>query len=143
MHASECRPSGYAIGVVCTRSGRKLGVASVNPPSPGTRLVDAAKARSEFTFADIDGTLVGLWSPGFSSGFSVQGYHFHFISSDRQHGGHLLDVEAAQLDVRIESLTDFHLALPASEAFLKADLSKNSAEELVRLAGSQLTTDAR
>jgi acetolactate decarboxylase len=103
---------------------------AVNPPSPGTRLVDAAKAQSEFTFADIDGTLVGLWSPGFSSGFSVQGYHFHFISSDRQHGGHLLDVEAAQLDMRIESLTDFHLALPSSEAFLKADLSKNSAEEL-------------
>jgi acetolactate decarboxylase len=76
------------------------------------------------------GTLVGLWSPGFSSGFSVQGYHFHFISKDRQHGGHLLDVEAAQLYVRIESLTDFHLALPASEAFLKADLSKNTAEEL-------------
>jgi acetolactate decarboxylase len=103
---------------------------AVNTPSPGTRLVDATKAQSEFNFTDIDGTLVGLWSPGFSSGFSVQGYHFHFISSDRQHGGHVLDVEAAQLSVRIESLTNFHLALPASEAFLKADLSKNTAEEL-------------
>jgi acetolactate decarboxylase len=92
--------------------------------------VDAAKAQSEFSFIDIDGTLVGLWSPGFSSAFSVQGYHFHFISRDRQHGGHLLDVEAAQLSVRIESLTDFHLALPTSEAFLKADLSKNTAQEL-------------
>jgi len=103
---------------------------AVNPPSPGTRLADASKAQSEFSFSDIDGTLVGLWSPGFSSAFSVQGYHFHFISNDRLHGGHVLDVEAAQLSVRIESLTDFHLALPASEAFLKADLSKNTAEEL-------------
>jgi acetolactate decarboxylase len=41
-----------------------------------------------------------------------------------------LDVEAAQLSLRIQSLTDFHLALPASEAFLKADLSRNSGEEL-------------
>jgi len=103
---------------------------AVNAPSPGTRVVDATKAQSEFSFTDIDGTLVGLWSPGFSSAFSVQGYHFHFISKDRQHGGHLLDIEAARLYVRIESLTDFHLALPASEAFLKADLSKNTAEEL-------------
>ena len=103
---------------------------AVNPPSPGTRLVDATKAQSEFSFTDIDGTLVGLWSPGFSSAFSVPGYHFHFISSDRQHGGHLLDVEAPQLHVRIESLTDFHLALPSSEAFLQADLSKNTAAEL-------------
>jgi len=103
---------------------------AVKPPSSGTRLVDATKAQSEFSFTDIDGTLVGLWSPGFSSAFSVQGYHFHFISNDRQHGGQLLDVQAAQLHLRIEPLTDFHLALPASEAFLKADLSKNTAQEL-------------
>jgi acetolactate decarboxylase len=109
---------------------KRVRTRAVNPPPPGTRLVDAAKAQSEFSFTDIDGTLVGLWSPGFSSAFSVAGYHFHFISADRAHGGHLLDVEASELHVRIESLTDFHLALPASEAFLKADLSKNTAEEL-------------
>jgi acetolactate decarboxylase len=109
---------------------KRVRTRAVNPPQPGTRLVDATKAQTEFSFTDIDGTLVGLWSPGFSSAFSVAGYHFHFISDDRAHGGHLLDVEASQLYVRIDSLTDFHLALPASEAFLKADLSKNTAEEL-------------
>jgi acetolactate decarboxylase len=103
---------------------------AVNPPEPGTRLVDAAKAQSEFNFADIEGTLVGLWSPGFSSAFSVAGYHLHFLSADRQHGGHLLDVAAGALRLRVEALTDFHLALPESETFLKADLSKNTAEEL-------------
>jgi acetolactate decarboxylase len=103
---------------------------AVNPPQPGTRLVDAAKGQSEFNFSDIDGTLIGLWSPGFSSAFSIPGYHFHFLSKDRQHGGHLLDVEAGPLRLKIEALTDFHLALPESEAFLKADLSKNTAEEL-------------
>jgi acetolactate decarboxylase len=109
---------------------RRIHTRAVNPASPGARLVEAAKDQSEFRFSDIDGTLVGLWSPGFSSAFSVAGYHFHFISNDRQHGGHLLDVEADQLSIRIESLTDFHLALPSSEVFLKADLSKNTAEEL-------------
>jgi acetolactate decarboxylase len=109
---------------------RRIRTRAVNPPSPGTRLIDATKAQSEFNFTDIDGTLVGLWSPECSSPFSVSGYHFHFISNDREHGGHLLDLEATELDVRIESLTDFHLALPSSEAFLKADLSKNTAEEL-------------
>ena len=103
---------------------------AVNPPQRGTRLVDAAKAQSEFNFTEIDGTLIGLWSPGFSSAFSISGYHFHFLSKDRRHGGHLLDVEAGPLRLKVEALTDFHLALPESEAFLKADLSKNSAEEL-------------
>jgi acetolactate decarboxylase len=103
---------------------------AVRPPQPGTRLVDAAKAQSEFTFADVEGTLVGLWSPGFSSAFSVAGYHFHFLSADRQHGGHLLDVKADKLQLKVEALTRFHLALPESEAFLKADLGRNTAEEL-------------
>jgi len=109
---------------------RRIHTRAVNPPQPGTRLVDAAKAQSEFSFTDIDGTLIGLWSPGFSSAFSISGYHFHFLSKDRQHGGHLLDVEAGPLRLKIEALTDFHLALPESEAFLRADLSKNTAEEL-------------
>src|SRR6266404_2202548 len=103
---------------------------AVNPPQRGTRLVDAAKAQSEFTFTEIDGTLIGLWSPGFSSAFSISGYHFHFLSKDRRHGGHLLDVKAGPLCLKVEALTDFHLALPESEAFLKADLSRNTAEEL-------------
>jgi acetolactate decarboxylase len=109
---------------------KRVRTRAVNPPQPGTALVDAAKAQSEFNFSDIDGTLVGLWSPRFSSAFSVSGYHFHFLSKDRQHGGHLLDVEAGPLRLKVEALTDFHLALPESEAFLKANLSKNTAEQL-------------
>lgn len=103
---------------------------AVNPPTPGSRLVDAAKSQSEFAFSGIAGTLVGLWSPGFSSAFSVAGYHLHFLSESRQHGGHLLELSGHSLRVRIEALTEFHLALPESETFLKADLSKNTADEL-------------
>ena len=103
---------------------------AVNPPAEGTRLADAARDQSEFTFCNMDGTLVGIWSPGFSGSFSIAGYHFHFLSQDRKHGGHLLDVEAESLQLSIEPLTHFHLALPESEAFLKADLSKNTADEL-------------
>jgi acetolactate decarboxylase len=103
---------------------------AVNPPGDGKRLIDAAKAQSEFRFKNLAGTLVGLWSPGFSSAFSVPGYHFHFLSEDRQHGGHVLDCTTGPLRLRMETLTDFHLALPESESFLKADLSKNAANEL-------------
>ena len=114
---------------------------AVNPPQPGTRLVDAAKAQSEFAFTDVDGTLVGLFSPGFSSAFSIAGYHFHFISSDRRQGGHLLDVEAGPLRLQIGALTNFHLALPESESFLKADLSKNTAAELAYAEQAHSGTD--
>ena len=103
---------------------------AVSPPSSGGRLIDAAKAQAEFELSEIRGTLVGLWSPGFSSAFSIAGYHFHFLSDDRVHGGHLLACSSGSLRLRVEALTDFHLALPENESFLKADLSKNSAGEL-------------
>ena len=109
---------------------KRIRTRAVSPPKEGTRLVDAAKMQSEFRFTDVTGTLVGLWSPGFSSAFSVAGYHFHFLSEDRQEGGHLLDCESGSLHLRMEALTDFHLALPETESFLKADLSKNTADEL-------------
>jgi acetolactate decarboxylase len=109
---------------------RRIRTRAVNPPEAGTRLIDAAKAQSEFHFQNVAGTLVGLWSPGFSSAFSVAGYHFHFLSDDRLEGGHLLDLESESLQLKMEALTDFHLALPETEAFLKADLRKNTADEL-------------
>jgi acetolactate decarboxylase len=109
---------------------QRIRTRAVNPPRAGTRLAEAAKDQSEFTFTDVEGSLVGIWSPGFSSAFSVAGYHFHFLSDDRLHGGHVLDVVATSLRLRVEPLTNFHLALPESEAFLKADLSKNTADEL-------------
>jgi acetolactate decarboxylase len=102
----------------------------VNPVHADDDLVDAAKKQSEFHFTDIVGTLVGLWSPGFSSAFSVPGYHFHFLSADRQHGGHLLDCSAGTLYLQIDALTEFHLALPETESFLKADLNKSTTDEL-------------
>ena len=109
---------------------KRVRTRAVSPPRTGARLVEAAQAQSEFSFVDLDGTLVGLWSPGFSSAFSVAGYHFHFLSADRRHGGHLLDVQADDLALQVEALTQFHLVLPESAAFLKADLSKNTADEL-------------
>jgi acetolactate decarboxylase len=97
---------------------------ATNPPVDGNRLIDAAKVRSEIHFKNLAGTLVGLWSPGFSSAFSVSGYHFHFLSEERYHGGHLLECAAGPLRLRMEALTNFHLALPEIENFLKADLGR-------------------
>src|SRR6266853_5623792 len=60
---------------------------AVKAASEGTRLLAAAKTQPEFRFKDIEGTLVCVWSPRYSSSFSIPGYHFHFISKDRTKGG--------------------------------------------------------
>lgn len=99
----------------------------VNPAAPGVALSEAAKAQSEFDFDNVTGTLVGIWSPTFASEFSVEGYHFHFISDGKDQSGHVLDVRADTLDVQIEALSDYRLILPETEAYLKAKFGKDIA----------------
>src|ERR1700745_2199256 len=52
---------------------------AVHPVPQGSRLLDAAKAQLEFHFHNVEGTLVCLWSPKYSSSFSVPGYPFTLI----------------------------------------------------------------
>ena len=96
----------------------------------GLPLAKAAAIQPEFEFTDVDGTLVGIWAPQFSSALNIAGYHFHFLDEDRSKGGHLLECSGKHLRVRVETLDDFHLSLPESEEFLRADLTKDASTDL-------------
>ena len=96
----------------------------------GLPLAKAAAVQPEFDFKDLDGTLVGIWAPQFSSALNVAGYHFHFLSEDRTKGGHLLECSGSNLRIRVERLSEFHLSLPESEEFLKADLTRDPSKDL-------------
>ena len=93
-------------------------------------LAKAAAAQPEFHFKNTRGTLVGIWAPEFAGSLNIAGYHFHFLSDDRKEGGHLLDCSGKNLRVRVERLTDFHLCLPETEEFLRADLTKDPSKDL-------------
>jgi acetolactate decarboxylase len=109
---------------------RHIHTRAVSPPQAGAGLRQASETQAEFDFFDLDGTLVGIWSPRFSAAFSVPGYHFHFVSADRSKGGHLLLCDGVGLTLRAEALDNFHLVLPESASFLKADLAKDTTADL-------------
>src|SRR5258708_28034581 len=96
----------------------------------GLPLAKAAAIQPEFDFTDVDGPLVGIWAPQFSSALNIAGYHFHFLSVDRTKGGHLLECRGKDLRVRVDRLNDFHLSLPESEEFLRANLAKDTSNAL-------------
>jgi acetolactate decarboxylase len=105
---------------------------AVSGVATGTRLVDAAKKQGEFEFSNIEGTLVCIWSPSYSSAFNIPGYHFHFISKDRTKGGHLLDLKAPTLQVGLQMLCEYDVRLPDEGTFLTADLSRDPASDLAK-----------
>jgi len=105
---------------------------AVHSVPQNTRLLDAAKTQSAFHFENIEGTLVGFWSPRYSSSFSILGYHLHFISKDRTKGGHLLDCSARKLKARVQVLSEYNIRLPDSGPFLTTNLSKDPASDLAK-----------
>jgi acetolactate decarboxylase len=103
----------------------------MRPVGHGTGLASAAQGQEELTFQKVTGTIVGLWTPGYASSFSVPGYHFHFISDDRIRGGHVLNCAASRASIRACSIADLHVALPETAEFLRADLSRDPNADLM------------
>jgi len=103
----------------------------MKPVREGTGLKAAASAQQEFLFQEQRGTLVGLWSPGFAGSFSVPGYHFHFLSTDRKSGGHVLECRAVDVTIGGCAMNEMHVSLPETAEFLKADLSRDPGDDLM------------
>ncbi|HJR91269.1 MAG TPA: acetolactate decarboxylase [Acidimicrobiia bacterium] len=108
----------------------RLMLRSACPAAPGEGLVDAVQHQSEFALREGEGTLVGFWAPVYAGAVNIPGYHFHFISTDRNLGGHVLDLEASGLAVGVQVESELHLAMPHTPEFLGADLSGQHAAAL-------------
>src|SRR5213078_2632799 len=78
----------------------------------GVPLAEAAATQPEFDFKDVRGTLVGFWAPEYSKAVNIPGYHLHFLTEERDGGGHVLQCKGRDLTVLIQREGDYRLALP-------------------------------
>lgn len=90
---------------------------------PRESLVDLAKRQEIRERTHIQGTLFGFWSPRYTSGFSVPGFHLHLLSADRTVGGHVIDFNAedGQLDAAV--VRNYQVEFPVSDEFREAPLN--------------------
>jgi len=96
-------------------------------------LVEVAKDQQTFTFKDIVGTLVGFFTPSFISSLNVPGLHLHFLSSDRQRGGHLLECQPKQVRVGVQFISTLELAFPMSLDYLTCDFHRETKQDLEKV----------
>ena len=94
----------------------------------GTPLAEAVADQAVFEFHDISATIVGFWSPAYSQAIAIPGYHLHAISDDRTRAGHVFDLRAREVVAEVHRVSDLHVALPETEAFLQADLASAHAD---------------
>src|SRR5262245_14168265 len=91
----------------------------------GTRLDQATAHQAAFKTTDVSGTVVGFWSPPYARSINVAGWHLHFLTADRNGGGHMLGCRGHGLAAQLQDLDDLRLAIPETAEFLHADLTQD------------------
>ena len=93
-------------------------------------LVEVAKEQPVFEFTNIKGTLAGFYTPAFMSSLSVPGLHLHFLSSDFQSGGHLLECRSENVRAGVQFINSLELSLPMSLDYLTLDFQRDIEDDL-------------
>lgn len=107
----------------------EAGVASITLRSvpaqekPYKPLQAIARSQPIWTHRSIRGSFVGIRSPQWARDITVPGYHWHFISTDRRIGGHVLDCQIQEGTIRYDICGDWTVKLDRSAAFNDKDLS--------------------
>jgi acetolactate decarboxylase len=83
-----------------------------------------------FEFKAISGDLVGYKLPAFMEGAHISGYHFHFLSDSKDHGGHVTDVIADDITIEVDTLSSYTMDLPQTDDFKNFDFKKDRKEEI-------------
>lgn len=93
-------------------------------------LVEVAREQPEFEFHQVSGSMVGYWTPTFLQSVAVPGYHLHFLTEDRQHGGHLLECRPNGVKISLHHIPRIELGLPMTLDYLTADLTRDTQADL-------------
>jgi|WetSurMetagenome_2_1015567.scaffolds.fasta_scaffold32406_2 acetolactate decarboxylase len=93
---------------------------------PYPPLAQAVEQQKIFVLTDVEGAMVGFRCPSYLKGVNVPGYHFHFLTRDRQAGGHVLDCSLVNLTVQVDPTCRLSLTLPEEPDFFRVNLEKDT-----------------
>lgn len=97
---------------------------------PYPMLNEVVKNQSQFELKNQKGVLIGFRTPEYFEKLNVPGYHFHFLSNDKQLGGHVLDIKLRKAIIEVEKFDKFTLKIPDTKEFNQSDISQDRRKEL-------------
>jgi acetolactate decarboxylase len=120
----------YAIKIEGTFSYLKT--RSVPPQEkPYPPLDEVTKNQSVFEFHDVEGTIIGFRCPPYIAGVNVPGYHLHFLTKNRDAGGHVLELTISNATAWVDDTPAFLMRLPGQDSdFYKLDLTQSKENDL-------------
>lgn len=93
-------------------------------------LVEVAREQPEFDFHACSGTMAGYVTPNFMADLTVPGLHLHFLTEDRQRGGHLLACTTRHITVALQHLPRLEVELPVSIDYMTAEFTRDLQADL-------------
>jgi acetolactate decarboxylase len=100
---------------------------SVPRQSPPYRpLTEVVLEQHVFELTEVEGTMLGFRFPDYAEGIEVSGYHLHFISADRNRGGHVLASRSSGLRAALDPSSELHIELPPAVDLADPDLAAST-----------------
>jgi acetolactate decarboxylase len=93
-------------------------------------LAEVARNQPVFDLYNTQGSLAGFYTPRFMESLSAPGYHLHFLTADRQQGGHVMECAIEKARIGIQHVPQLELGLPITFDFLTADLTRDVSKDL-------------
>lgn len=140
---AELRRHGdFGLGTFADLDGEMLALEGQFFQVRGTGTVTQPDDGTMAPFSNVDGTLVGFWTPLFARMINTPGWHLHFVDASRTGGGHVLDCRATGVHVAFQELSDLRISMPESASFLRANLSNDPTRDLALAENVHQTTQA-
>jgi len=95
-----------------------------------TPLADMLSLQHFFTYNSAQGDLVGYRLPVFMDNTNISGYHFHFLSAQKNEGGHMIDLLTDHIQIEIDVLDSYSVQVPATSDYEHFDFKKNREEDI-------------
>lgn len=105
---------------------------------PYQRLSVIASTQKEYTYEQVEGTIVAFRCPDYVTGINLPQWHLHFLSSDTSKGGHVLLLEGPETIMKIGVMRNYHIQFPASETFATMDIDHDLTQEALSVEGETM-----
>ena len=86
-----------------------------------------------FDYADVSGTVIGLYCPDYMDKLNTPGWHFHFLSKDYTKGGHVLSLSMTEGTASYDQTNQFSMTLPTHSTFQNLNLNTDLSEAIQKV----------
>lgn len=114
----------YAIEIAGTFKFLKL-----RSRTPRAALQTKDIVEETYSVANIKGTLVGFWFPDYLLSLTVPQFHFHFIADDKKRSGHVLELNAKNIDFMINKIDAIELIFPKTRVYQEAKITATTMDK--------------